>query len=160
MMITSLIYCARTRTCRVRRGSDAGRTWWPMAVAALALFAAGVALMRPDSIEIGRPIRFMIPSGFRGLFKIVRDESGSDAALSSGTYVVKVPQQGVLRYRSFKPFSDLHETSARFEDGTELPVDIGLGSYRPSDEVVVWDLGTISKSWFFGRRFIALGSRR
>jgi hypothetical protein len=59
------------------------------------------------------------------------DPSGQDLPLLEGRYQVMIPANGVLRLRSFEPFEQWHQSSARYADGSVLPKDSGATSVGP-----------------------------
>jgi hypothetical protein len=66
-------------------------------------------------------VGFVVPEGFTGPIWILFDRGGQDIPLIDGRYRVVVPDEGVMRVRSHRPFERWHQTSARYDDGTSLP---------------------------------------
>ena len=72
----------------------------------------------------GGPIEFVLPAGFHGPIWVVEDPN-VDTTLDSTYstlegYSIRVPENGVLRFSSVRPFKKWHSITARFEDGTDL----------------------------------------
>jgi len=63
----------------------------------------------------------VVPNGYTGSVRIMLDPDGQDIPLVGGRYRVVIPADGMLRVRSFDPFEQWHELSARYVDGSPLP---------------------------------------
>jgi hypothetical protein len=69
----------------------------------------------------GPLIRFVIPAGFQGAFRIIEDNSrGIDPQRINGEYVYSVPATGTLYVKSNKLFREWHRTTAEYADGTPI----------------------------------------
>jgi hypothetical protein len=66
-------------------------------------------------------VDIVVSKGFTGPIWIVLDPEGKDMPQVNGRYQVVIPADGVLRVRSFRPFEQWHQMSARYADGTSLP---------------------------------------
>jgi hypothetical protein len=76
-------------------------------------------------------IHFVLPSGYVGAFRLVLDkQAGVDMKLENGRYTLEIPKDGTLKVRSFKPFAELHEKTAAYKSGEEIPHDPS-GSLMP-----------------------------
>ncbi len=69
----------------------------------------------------GPAVEIVVPKGFTGSVWIMLDPGAQDIPLVNGRYEVVIPGDGVLRVRSFRPFAQWHESSARYDDGSPLP---------------------------------------
>lgn len=69
------------------------------------------------------PIRFVMPVGYEGHFRLVLDkERGVSIRRSDGVYVIRIPESGILSVSDFKPFRAWHAESARYADGQPIPL--------------------------------------
>jgi hypothetical protein len=78
-------------------------------------------------------VKFVLPAGFRGLFKLVTDPNApprDDAA------AYEIPPTGVLAIRDTRPLEQWHNTNAVFDDHTPLPVASAAPS-QPYDEIAI-----------------------
>jgi hypothetical protein len=69
----------------------------------------------------GPAVDIVVPKGFTGSVWIMLDSGAQEIPLVNGRYEVVIPGDGVLRVRSFLPFEQWHESSARYDDGSALP---------------------------------------
>lgn len=102
-------------------------------------FACVVASVAPFvSIYVSqtpaRPIKIIVPDGFRGQFQIVKDsKNGQELVIRDGAYVFEIPPSGILRVRSDRPFYRPHTTTVEYRNGTEVRAkDLGttIGTRR------------------------------
>ena len=69
-----------------------------------------------------RRVHYVLPDDYVGIIKIVLDENnGLDVKQHNGTYTLEVPEDGVLRLKSFELFDPYHETIVTEKNGTEIP---------------------------------------
>ena len=74
----------------------------------------------------GLPIDFVVPTGNSGPIWIVEDaKRGGEIPQNDGHYQIEVPPSGVVRVSSAAPFHRWHEQSARYADGTPIPMEVG-----------------------------------
>lgn len=69
----------------------------------------------------GRPIHFVVPDGFRGKIKFIRDFRGLAIDPETNLIVFQIPDSGVLRVKSLKPFRKRHTLTASFANGDPIP---------------------------------------
>lgn len=68
------------------------------------------------------PVHYILPNGYRGVFKIILDEAnGTDVKREERSYTYEIPPNGILRIKSFAPLSQMHEASAAYKNGTKIP---------------------------------------
>jgi hypothetical protein len=68
-------------------------------------------------------IHYILPDGYVGMFKIILDEThGIEVTAKDGRYTYVIPQEGILRVKSFAPFRDMREYTAAYQDGTKIIV--------------------------------------
>jgi anti-anti-sigma factor len=77
-----------------------------------------------DPISLSAPaVEIVVPTGFSGPVWIVEDtKAGSPLALVDGRYRAKIPESGILRVSSATPFEQHETQTARYEDGSDLPL--------------------------------------
>lgn len=80
----------------------------------------------------GPPVDMVIPKGYTGPVRIILDPEGKDIQLVNGRYQVVIPADGTLRVRSFGPFQQWHQSSARYDDGSPLPEWSGASPAGPN----------------------------
>jgi hypothetical protein len=98
--------------------------WLVTAVLLATLWAGGC-----DSS--GKWIVIVLPDGYRGEFRIVKDsEVGKDLVERDGKWVFEIPADGTLRVKDHSPFYQWHKMDYRFRDGTRAIVE-DLGT-RPA----------------------------
>ena len=93
------------------------------AAALLVLFLAGGVfwIIAREFYWRSVEVHFVVPSGFRGYFKIVEDPANGQAVVrTDGVYHSTVPEDGVLRLRSMAHLQVAWFVSASFSDGTIL----------------------------------------
>lgn len=73
----------------------------------------------------GPPEEIVVPRGFTGPVWIVLDPDGRDTPFVNNRYQVVIPANGMLKVQSLKPLQQWHQSSARFDDGSPLPVESG-----------------------------------
>lgn len=90
-------------------------------------------------IQPGKPLHFVVPDGYEGVFEIVIDEkNGSEPKVENGRLVYRIPPSGVLAVKSIEPFQEPHKETAEYYRGDILIVD---NSNRKKDEVALRNLG-------------------
>jgi hypothetical protein len=106
----------------------------------LLLFALVVNFSMASSCGVIKPsVHYILPDGYVGMFKIILDEKNEvDVKLERGTYTLEIPQDGVLRIKSFTPFDAWHEVTASYKSGKEIPT---LGTVA-DDSIALRDVGT------------------
>jgi len=69
-----------------------------------------------------RRVHYVLPDDYVGIIKIVLDEkNGLELKQQNRTYTLEVPEDGVLRLKSFELFDPYHETIFTKKNGTEIP---------------------------------------
>lgn len=98
------------------------------------------------ALGLGRRVHYVLPDGYIGAFNIIVDEAkGAEALLKDGRYTYEVPPTGILRVKSFDQFRGMHEETASYRNGTEIPV---LDSSNDDDNVIsLRDAGTHEKNY-------------
>lgn len=87
-----------------------------------------------------RRVHYVLPDDYVGIIKIVLDENnGLDVKQQNGTYTLEVPEDGVLRLKSFELFDPYHETIVTEKNGREIP-----GLHAP-DDVIAYREGILRK---------------
>lgn len=75
--------------------------------------------------QSGKPIRIVLPDGFRGDFLIVKDrEKGQDLKLQDGEWLFEIPASGVLVINDDHPFCMWHQERFVYSDGRFAMVEI------------------------------------
>jgi hypothetical protein len=65
----------------------------------------------------GRPVEFIVPMNFQGTIEVVLDaDSGESMELKNGSYVLTVPQSGVIFVTDTGPFRRWHKAAATMPD--------------------------------------------
>jgi hypothetical protein len=76
----------------------------------------------------GKAIDFVVPKTLAGPIWLIVTADAPEIPVVNGHYQVMVPANGVLHVRSTSPFEQWHRSSAKFDDGSALPVaDQGEG---------------------------------
>jgi hypothetical protein len=70
----------------------------------------------------GRPVRVILPDGYKGKFSIIKDKAGEDLIAEDGCWVFRIPASGVLRIKDNSPFFVPHREEFLYSDSTPLPV--------------------------------------
>ncbi|MFO0802098.1 MAG: hypothetical protein U0791_03095 [Gemmataceae bacterium] len=92
-------------------------------------------------------MEFVFPKDFKGHAWIILDPASEEIPFLDGLYRVMIPQDGVLRVKSFRPFEQWHESRCRYNDGTTLRA---MHSHPDgSDKFGLWFGGRATQS---GRR--------
>ena len=66
----------------------------------------------------GKPIKIVLPEGFRGEFSIVKDrQQGQDLKWQDGAWLFEIPASGVLVVNDDYPFYRWHRESVVYSDG-------------------------------------------
>ena len=80
----------------------------------LAFLTLGCSYLNP-------PVHYVLPDGYFGMLKIVLDEkNGIDVPLKHGRYTYEIPEDGILRIKSFAPLRPMHEETAANRSGKEI----------------------------------------
>lgn len=99
----------------------------------ISLVACGIAAFGPFMLMAsagrhGPSVHFVLPTGFRGGFKLVLDQvDGTDVSVQQGRITFKIPESGILRIRSFGFSEHWHTESAAFADGSTIPDQFQVG---------------------------------
>lgn len=81
------------------------------------------------SLFFSPTVEFVLPNDYRGIFRIVLDEPhGLTIKEQALKYTYIIPRSGILRVNTFKPFQRWHKGFARYQNGTEIPMDPKPGS--------------------------------
>ena len=100
------------------------------------LFVLVASFSAPQSsCTSGRNIHFVLPDGYVGRFEVVLDEvNGADVKFENGRYTYEIPENGVLRVKSFEPFNEWHRKTAAYRSGKVIPdedeVDSSVAALR------------------------------
>jgi hypothetical protein len=87
--------------------------------AAIGPFALSAYFNRP-----GKPVKIVLPEGFRGEFSIIKDrEHGQDLKLRDGEWLFEIPAGGVLVVNDDRPFYRWHRESVVYSDGRPAMVE-------------------------------------
>lgn len=90
------------------------------------------------------PVHYIVPDGYFGMLKIVLDEkNGIDVPLKDGRYTYEIPEDGILKIKSFAPLRPMHEESAAYRSGKEIALP---GSDVPDDIVALRNVAQYSTS--------------
>jgi hypothetical protein len=88
----------------------------------------------------GRPVEFIVPMNFQGTIEVVLDEdSGERMELKNGSYVLTVPQSGVILVTDTGPFRRWHKDNCRDVDGNIRTIKVISASYR-ENERNLWEV--------------------
>jgi hypothetical protein len=83
----------------------------------------------------GKPILIVLPDGFTGEFRIVKDsQNGREPVEENGSWVFEIPSDGTLRVKDDRPFYSFHEQVIRYKNGKSVRCeDLGtLAGSRPT----------------------------
>jgi hypothetical protein len=111
----------------------------------IALSLALVGCAEPS----GPPVRFEVPSGFRGAVQIVEARGGENVLRANGEYVYHIPTNGVLHVARALGLRAWHVERAFFSSGQQLPVEQTSEPERLPGEVVFYSLGTTQSRFMF-----------
>jgi len=93
----------------------------------LTLFVAALMAAAGCSSS-GKPVLFVLPAGFRGEFRVVKDSAqGAELVERGGEWVFEIPPSGVLRVKDDRPFYRWHVERARYPDGRAVTIE-GVGT--------------------------------
>jgi hypothetical protein len=92
-----------------------------------------------------------VPKGFTGPIWIMLDESAPEIPLVEGRYRVIIPVSGVLRVRSFAPFTRWHSFTAKYDDGSPIPYESGSSKLDP--ETIALRSGGMGATVWKGREY-------
>ena len=111
--------------------ASAMKNWFrPVLVPALLILSV-VSASSQTQTEPKYSIHFILPDGYVGAFRLVLDHpAGLAMKLQDGRYILRIPRNGTLRIKSFKPFAELHDASAAYKNGKKIPYDPS-GSLMP-----------------------------
>jgi len=122
------------------------------------LMATGLFLLFSACTNRNSQIEYIFPAGFRG-GAVIRENrpTGVDACRRSWFpytehCILKFPSSGMLEVRGQSPGGTWHYASARYENGTVIPVPYTTpGEKFPSDTVALWAFGSIQngEDWLF-----------
>jgi hypothetical protein len=71
----------------------------------------------------GKPVHFIIPDSYRGLFVITENPNASAIPVIDGRYCITVPSDGRVKVKSMRPLRVWHSETAAFASGEHLPKD-------------------------------------
>ena len=72
----------------------------------------------------GRPIKIVLPVGYRSHFSIIKNRAtGQDLEVKGGAYVFEIPARGVLVVTDDSPFYSWHEETFVYADGQPAIVE-------------------------------------
>ncbi len=95
-------------------------------------------------------IRFVVPSGFRGLFLVVEDKiNGQEVKKINGEIVFYIGKEGHVSIKDLKVFNSWHKLRGQFQDGESLPPY----SEVPNAKVAIFAVGSvpdIGRYYFIG----------
>ena len=84
----------------------------------------------------GKPIKIVIPAGFRGEFSILKDRAkGQNLRLQDGVWVFEIPATGELIVNDDYPFYMWHQATYVYSDGCAAMVEslgVTAGSIQAS----------------------------
>ena len=105
------------------------------------------ALLFGCSERSGPPVEYVIPDGFRGLFRISPNPNAPPIPFVDGRCIVDIPQSGLLLVRDMEPFRRFHSGAARYTSGALLPVAVSAST---SEDIQLFYLSTDSdgNSWW------------
>jgi len=115
----------------------------------LAFLTLGCSYLNP-------PVHYVLPDGYFGIFKIILDpKNGVDVPLKDRQYTYEIPEDGILRIKSFAALRPMHEESAAYRSGGEIVIptsqvrddvvalrDVGQYSVGDRPQTIVFVLGT------------------
>jgi hypothetical protein len=98
------------------------------------------------------PILIILPNDYRGEFSIVKDDkNGQKLALTNNTWVLNIPDSGVLYVSDDRPFYKWHGCSFRYRDGRAVAVeDLGTRAGKRSvgsDKTAFGDFNGTRHMW-------------
>ncbi len=106
------------------RPSPSARRWrsGTLIAAGLGLFSvSGPCLLIMLADRSGAPVHFVLPNGFHGKFRLVRDAAnGLDVPARDGRYTYAIPPSGLLTIRELRPLESWHEETAAYADGSPI----------------------------------------
>jgi hypothetical protein len=74
--------------------------------------------------KVNPPIHFIVPDDFIGAFQLVLDEKeGVEIELKKGGYTYEIPQNRILKVKTFKPFHGWHKETAAYRNGRTIPTE-------------------------------------
>jgi hypothetical protein len=89
-------------------------------------------------------VRFILPDGYRGIFRLVVDPHAGQPTQEKGVWVYRIPETGLLGVKERWPFSEWHSTAAFYSGGKSLAVAPSPPGEPYSDEVRLHSAGSWS----------------
>ena len=84
-------------------------------------------------------MEYVIPDGFRNLFRISPNPNAPPIPFVDGRCIVDIPQSGLLLVRDMEPFRRFHSGAARYTSGALLPVAVSAST---SEDIQLFYLST------------------
>lgn len=103
-------------------------------------------------------IEYIFPDGFRGGAVVRENRPDGISACRQSWFpprqrcIIKFPASGVVEIQSQAPEGTWHYASARYENGTAIPVPyMTPGAKLPPDTLALWAFGSIQnhEAWLF-----------
>lgn len=90
------------------------------------IFVLGIVfLLAGCAPQPSPPIHFQLPAGYVGVFALMLDSTnGISVGITNGKYTYIIPTNGVLRVKTFDPFTQPHTESASYAGGNLIPMDV------------------------------------
>ncbi len=141
-------------------------------VSRIVAMACAVGILICSACERPHDVHFVVPDGFRGVFKVeISEAAGPVPRDPSGAYVFRVPPSGVLRVRSQDAdvFDLVQGLTAEYASGAGLlagdvpgPKAVGLHLlWGDSDGTLYCIIGTpAERDAAVAKRFVEVGSVR
>jgi hypothetical protein len=108
----------------LKMAETAKRTATALGLALCLAAAIGPFALAAYANRSGKPIRIVIPAGYRGEFSIEKDRSkGQDLKLQDGVWVFVIPADGRLVVDDDYPFYMWHQASYVYSDGRPAQVE-------------------------------------
>jgi len=93
----------------------------------------------------GPPVKYILPNGFTGYFRIVEDNTSEvTIKLESGAYVYRIPSSGVLVINELPGKDYYHSFSAQYVNGQTIP--LGVDDRTAPSTLAYYSLSSISTS--------------
>lgn len=90
--------------------------------------------------KTGAPIRFLLPTGFRGFIELVEDkQKGKQLRVENGEIILITDSSGLVIVNDQSFLYSFHQFRASFRDGTEISG--GVEGVTPPNELAVYGLG-------------------
>jgi hypothetical protein len=108
----------------------------------IALLAVLTLVGNSLGCALNPPVHYILPDGYFGMLKIVLDEkNGIEIPLKDGRYTYEIPDDGILKVKSFAPLRPMHDETAAYRSGKEIVLP---SSQVPDDVVALRDVGQYS----------------